>query len=436
MRVVVEDGSTAQVVGADGTWIGGAPANTRIVIGADGQTYIGVWVDAPEVVTESRRAPMDLSLVIDTSGSMEGQKIANARMAAASLVESLRSGDIVSIYAFNNGVSEISPPTTVSEQNRGMLIQQVQTLGAMGGTNMFDGLRVGEDRLAAAPATHPIRRLVIVSDGRANIGPADPQSLGAIAAAGTESGAQVSAIGVGLDYDERTLAALAVRSAGRMYHLEHPAQMATILEQELELLSHTVATNTIIEVVPAAGVRILGVESSGASVENGRVRVNVGALHAGQRREVLLRAEIDTERLGRHSAGTARLTFDAPGRGRQVQTAHLDYQIVADARTAAGSEAPRVASLVANQRAAEAQLAAAVALDQGRAEEAARQFDFAADVVEGAMERAPRAERQRMQQRVQQLRGHSGAARQPMSAPAARSLSLEANDEAMSDMGY
>jgi Ca-activated chloride channel family protein len=309
-------------------------------------------------------------------------------------------------------------------------------LGAMGGTNMFDGIRVGEDRLARAPASHPIRRLVIISDGRANIGPSDPHSLGALAAQGTEHGAQVSAIGVGLDYDERTLAALAVRSAGRMYHLEHPAQMATILEQELELLSRTVATNTIIEINPAPGVRILDVESTGGSLDNGRVRVNVGALHAGQRREVLLRAEIDTERLGRHSAGTARLSFDAPGRGRQVQTARLDYQVVGDARAAEGSAAPRVASLVANHQAAQAQLAAASALNEGRAEEAARQFDFAADVVEGALQAAPRAERERMHEQVRELRNRSGRARRPMSAPAARSLSLEANDEAMSDMGY
>jgi hypothetical protein len=95
-----------------------------------------------------------------------------------------------------------------------------------------------------------------------------------------------------------------------------------------------------------------------------------------------------------------------------------------------------VASLVANHQAAQAQLAAASALNDGRAAEAAQQFDFAADVVEGAMQAAPRAERERMQRQVQELRSRSGRARRPMSAPAARSLSLEANDEAMSDMGY
>ncbi|MBW2464520.1 MAG: VWA domain-containing protein [Deltaproteobacteria bacterium] len=436
MRVVVEDGSGAHVAGAGGAWIGGSAAQTRIVIGADGETYIGVWVDAPQNVAVGRRQPMALSLVVDTSGSMEGQKIQNARMAAASLVESLRTGDIVSIYAFSNGVTEISPLTTVTAANRGMLVQQVNNIRALGGTNMYDGIRVGEDRLAQAPATHPIRRLVIISDGRANIGPSDPQSLGALAAQGTEWGAQISAIGVGLDYDERILAALAVRSAGRMYHLEHPAQMAMILEQELELLGRTIATNTIIEILPAHGVRILGVESTGGTVENGRVRVNIGALHAGQRREVLLRAEIDTESLGRHPVGTARLSFDGPTGERQVQRVDLGYEVVRNRGAAARSSVPRVAGLVANHEAAQAQLRAVVALNEGRAEEAAREFDFAADTIQGAAAVQAPGERRRMMERQRSIRGQGQRARRPMSAPAARSLSLEANDDAMSGMGY
>ena len=67
-------------------------------------------------------------------------------------------------------------------------------------------------------------------------------SLGVLAANGTENGTQISAIGVGLDYDERTLAALAVQSSGRLYHLEQPEQMAIILAQDVHLLDQTIAT--------------------------------------------------------------------------------------------------------------------------------------------------------------------------------------------------
>ena len=99
-------------------WVDGAPVRTRVFVGADGETYVGVWVDAPETVPGQAvrsRPPMALSLVVDVSGSMSGAKIQNARVAASSLLESLTDGDIVSIYAFNNGVTEIAPPTQVNQ---------------------------------------------------------------------------------------------------------------------------------------------------------------------------------------------------------------------------------------------------------------------------------------------------------------------------------
>ncbi|MCZ7679112.1 MAG: hypothetical protein M5U28_10315 [Sandaracinaceae bacterium] len=89
---------------AQQTWVGGSPAQGRVLVDANGDTWVGIWIDAPATVHQPRaRAPMAISLVVDTSGSMAGDKIQNARMAAASLLESLRDGDIVSIYGFQLG---------------------------------------------------------------------------------------------------------------------------------------------------------------------------------------------------------------------------------------------------------------------------------------------------------------------------------------------
>ncbi len=439
MRVVLEGSDTgATVSSVSSGWLSGSPLQTRVLVGADGETYVGVWLDAPTEVGASERAPMALSLVVDTSGSMEGDKIEHARMAASSMVESLRDGDIVSVYAFENGVTEIAPATVVGPGTRSELIQRVSMLRAMGGTNMYGGIMAGEAELAQTPATHPIRRLVIVSDGRANVGPADAYSLGVLAAQGTEHGVSISAIGVGLDYDEQTLASLAVQSSGRLYHLEQPEQMAIILQQELELLQQTVATNAVIEIVPANGVQILGVDSIGGAIENGRLRVPVGTVYAGQEREVLFRAHIDTSRPGAASIGTARLVFDDPAaREERVQSLPLDYEVTSDAALAERSSAPRVAAMVASQRATEAQLQASQLLNEGNAEEAARRLDYAAQVVTTAAEAAPSSPvANRLRERASGLRSGAGRARSADSPAATRATALEQTDAAYGAAGY
>ena len=266
-RVTVRT-TTGGTAAASTGWLGGSALRTRVVVGADGQTYVAVWVDAPTDVPNqpTERAPMAVSLVVDTSGSMSGAKIEQARLAAASLLETLQDGDVVSIYAFSNQVMAVAPPTVVGPNTRASLMTRAQSLYAAGGTNMYGGVSAGIQSVSSAPSSHAVRRVFLISDGHANIGPSDPGSLGVLAGNGTEYGVQVTGIGVGLDYDENTLGALAVNSSGRLYHLEHPAQMASILEREVQLLGQTVATGAFIEVIPAPGVRILEGVSTGTRI--------------------------------------------------------------------------------------------------------------------------------------------------------------------------
>jgi Ca-activated chloride channel family protein len=437
-------GASPVAVGAQGptggnAFIGGSPAQTQIVIGANGETYVGVWIDAPPAREARRRAPMALSLVVDTSGSMSGEKIAYARQAASSMLETLADGDIVSIYAFSNGAMEIAPPTLVGPGTRPMLMQRVQFLQAAGGTNMYDGLSAGIARIAQAPASHPLRRVVLISDGQANIGPSDPTSLGDLAARGSESALQVTAIGVGLDYDENTLGAVAVRSAGRLYHLGNPAQMAQILEQEVMLLASTVATDAYIEIIPAPGVVILEGVTLGAQVSGNRLRVPLGNVFAQQHREILFRAQVDTSHPGARSLATARFVYAVPGQSGQqrVETAQLGYQVTTDARAAQASVAPRVQAMVATHQAAQAQLQAASALNRGDREGAVVALRQAEQTLRATAAAAPSVpERRRLEREAAQVQTRREAAAGAATPGASRAAALEVQSGAMDAYGY
>jgi len=427
---------SAGTAAAQETWVGGSPYQAQIRVDANGDTWVGIWVDAPAVAPQVRaRAPMAVSLVIDTSGSMAGEKIDNARMAVSSLLETLGDGDIVSIYGFSNGVMEIAPPTVLSQASRAPLMQAVSRIVAAGGTNMWDGMQVGIARMAQAPATHAVRRIFLISDGHANIGPSDPVSLGNLAAGSTENGTQITAIGVGYDYDQTTLAALAIRSSGRVYHLGQSHQMASILEQELDILSRSVAVNAFIEVQPAPGVTILEGATSGAVIDNGRLRFPLGSVAAGQQREILFRARVNTARLGARQLATARLVYETPDeRARREQSVQLAYEVTRD--EAARAVAPRVAAMVADHEAVAAQRQAAALMQQGQAQQAAVVLRQAQASVQQQAQAAPPAARARMQERAGSLGRASSSAGAARSEPEMRQRSYDFADEAMSAEGY
>lgn len=426
---------SAGTAAAQETWVGGSPYQAQIRVDANGDTWVGIWVDAPAVAPQVRaRAPMAVSLVIDTSGSMAGEKIDNARMAVSSLLETLGDGDIVSIYGFSNGVMEIAPPTVLSQASRAPLMQSVARIVAAGGTNMWDGMQVGIARMAQAPASHAVRRIFLISDGHANIGPSDPVSLGNLAAGSTENGTQITAIGVGYDYDQTTLAALAIRSSGRVYHLGQSHQMASILEQELDILSRSVAVNAFIEVRPAPGVTILEGATSGAVIDNGRLRFPLGSVAAGQQREILFRARVNTARLGARQLATARLVYETPDeRARREQSVQLAYEVTRDDARAV---APRVAAMVADHEAVAAQRRAAALMQQGQAQQAAVVLRQAEASVQQQAQAAPPAVRARMQERAGSLGRASSAAGAARSEPEMRQRSYDFADEAMSAEGY
>lgn len=418
-------------------WIDGSPIQTRIRVGANGETFVGVWIDAPNQRLTRLRAPMAVSLVVDTSGSMAGDKIQNARMAAASLLESLSDGDIVSIYGFSNQVVEHAPPTVMGPTTRAALMQRVAQLYAAGGTNLYGGVQAAISRMSQAPATHPIRRVFLISDGHANVGPADTASLSNLAAGATEFGTQITAIGVGLSYDQQTLSAMVVRSSGRLYHLAQPQQMAHILEQEMNLLSNSVAVNAYIEIVPAPGVTILGGATTGAEVVSGRLRLPLGSVFAGQHREVLFRARVDTARVGQRPLAEARLVYQVPGEsGTRTERRTLSYEITRDASAARASRAPAVEAMVANHEATVAQRRAAEMMRAGQGQQAAQQLAHARATLDAAARRAPPGARaqalRERSHRMEQAR-HRASTASAAEAPAA-AYSFE--DEAMSAEGY
>jgi len=409
-----------------GPWIG-ASAEGEMLMASTRETFLGVWVDVPEI-RPAARPPMELALVVDTSGSMAGAKIENARHAASMLVGKLKDGDIVALDVFSDTARTIVPPTRLTATSRQQILRAIAGLTVSGSTNMFDGLTLAEGQVAAAPPTHPLRRIVVISDGIANVGPSSPETLGAIAERGLRFRAQVTSLGVGNDYDERTLNALAGKSEG-----------------ELRLLDATLASDSFVEIVPAPGVQLLGADGIRADWhDGGALRIPLGALHAGQHREALVRVRITdpaTFEGQTRSLASVRLRFrDAQDSDlERVQEVVARTQLTSDAAAVASHVSSRTKAIVAIQESAKLQMAAAQRINDGQFMDAEKELARAEAslAAQASVVTAP-AEKRRIAEAQTKIATARATTRALPSKPAAapRKGARELNADGMRDMGF
>lgn len=298
----------------------------------------------------------------------------------------------------------------------------------------------------SAPNTHAIRRVVLISDGIANIGPSTPELLGELAARGAERGVQVTAVGVGLDYDENTLNALAIRSSGRLHHMAETHELPAILEKEMALLKATAVTNAVVEVIPAPGVQLLGADGVRSEwVTGGGLRVPLGTLFGGQHREMLMRVRVTAAADGTHPLASVRLHFTDPSEGNlaRVQEVIARYTATADNTQLERHANARTQSIIAVQEAGRLAVQAAQSVNQGSWDKADKDLAVAEEKLrETAKQIRDAKEKKRVEDAAARMatarkKTQAAAAAPAAAKPAAkRSQALDLNASGMKEMGY
>lgn len=427
----------------EGPWLSAATASDFLLTHEPNQVF-GVWIDVPRSAATGH-VPTALTLAVDTSGSMRGDKIVHARDAARRLIDELQAGDRVSIVGFSDHARVLVSPTVVDETSRRHLLNVIEELSADGGTAMHDGLKVAESQLWSTPDTHLVRRMVVISDGKATVGPTSPDELGRIAEVGLQRGIQVTSIGVGLDYDESTLNELAVRSSGRLYHVEDSKQLPGIVEQEIALLESTAAADAQVEIVPAPGVALLGADAAHSSHSGTGLLVPLGTIFAGQKRELLVRARVDAAGEGSKVLASVRLHFRDPSEDGvpRVQEQILRATLTSDASLVAAHRNSRTESLLAIREAASFAQIASQRANSGDFEAADEELARAEMKLEQqARHASTKADKQRAvesKKRITRTRKDLAKAKSapaPARATASRKAALDLNDAAMEELGY
>jgi Ca-activated chloride channel homolog len=251
--------------------------------------YALVELTAPDAPARTKRAPVNVALVLDRSGSMGGQKIALARMAVEHALRLLRPSDRFSLVVFDDVVDVAVGSTHGSPEAKRHAVQMLSQIDARGSTNLAGGWEAGCEQVAAHLAGDAIGRCLLVTDGQANVGLSDPEQLAQLAGGMRQRGVYTSTFGVGADFDERTLQRMAEGGQGHFYFVETPQAIPDLLTSELGDSLEIVAREAALvlhvpEGVDAAAVGPFRVSSAGRVV-----RIELGDLTSGQELQVVVR---------------------------------------------------------------------------------------------------------------------------------------------------
>jgi Ca-activated chloride channel family protein len=242
--------------------------------------------------TSDSHVPLNLSLVLDRSGSMSGSKLEYARDAAALLVRRLRPDDIVSVVTYDDQVDTLAEPNV--SQGEAELARAIGRIHSGGSTNLSGGWLRGRElvsrNLNASPSEMPaVNRVLLMTDGLANVGITDSNALAGLCANAFENGVSTSTIGFGSDYDEELLRSMADRGGGHSYYIENPDQAPGVFEEEIEGLLGLAAQNIELRIVPEQFVELVNVYNDYPSHGGaGGITVTLGDLYAREPKSLLV----------------------------------------------------------------------------------------------------------------------------------------------------
>lgn len=263
-----------------------------------------------EAPPEGSRRPLNLGVVLDRSGSMQGDKLAYVQQAARFLVQRLGADDRLALVSYNQIVSVDAPGGPVVEKDR--LISAIMGLRAGGTTNLSGGWLQGAQLVAEAQAEGQVNRVLLLTDGLANEGVTDAVRLEAMARQKRAEGITTTTLGVGLNFNEDLLTRMAAEGGGAFYFIDDPDQAPTIFAEELEDLLSVVGQNLTVSVTLSPDVRMVRQLNDYPQTEgDGATVFRLGDLFADELKTLLLELSIPAlATLGEVEVARLRFEYD------------------------------------------------------------------------------------------------------------------------------
>ena len=351
--------------GTDGVTFSGTLSQTNLVQGGNGVMYLDLSITTPAAtLSPSSVKASDIIVVLDRSGSMAAEnRLPYAKEAVRRLLRQLQAEDRFALITFDSVAVVDTELTPVTDAARERIVGRVNAIQPGSSTNIGDGLLKarallqgsageagplswprsadavagnGPDSPAPTQSRQRSRKIILLSDGEANMGIVDPKELAKIAMSFTEHRAVLSTIGMGLGFNEALMAALADYGMGHYAYLEHLERLGEILEQDMSDTRQVFASASSLEIICGDGVAVtdVGGYPVDLTAQPGTAHVATGQLLDGAKKHFVVTMTVPTDHIGEVALGNVTLHYTTSQGTRSIALApeHLRIAVLEPAR--------------------------------------------------------------------------------------------------------
>jgi Ca-activated chloride channel family protein len=266
--------------------------NPYVYRNGNGEAFLDLRVTGKQI-NQSDRKRMNLVLVIDRSGSMASEnKLEQVKNSAVELLNNLDPADRLAIITYDDSIQTLLSSTTVEDKAR--VRDLIYSLSPGGSTNLCGGMQAGFEEAKRHFKNDSVNRIILLSDGLANVGIVDPGAIASVAQNIREHKISVSTMGVGIEYNENLMANIADHSGGNYYYISNETSMASVFQKELNLMQSLIGTNAKATFELARGVQVTDISGYKWSQSGRKLTVQVPDVYSGETKRIMVELKVPT----------------------------------------------------------------------------------------------------------------------------------------------
>ncbi|MFT5508581.1 MAG: Ca-activated chloride channel family protein [Hyphomicrobiaceae bacterium] len=257
--------------------------------GVSQRVFLRIGVRGIRRESDEQRTPANISLVIDRSGSMRGQKIQKARDAAKMAINRLGARDIASIVAFDDKVNTLARAIRVTDPSN--FHHRIDDIRVGGSTAIYAAINEAARQIRRNKSSRRLNRIILISDGKANVGPSKPHHFEELGRRLGRDGISVTTIGLGNGYNEDLMSELARTSDGNHAFARTASDLTKIFNQEFDDVLSVTGQDIEIIIRTKAGVTPLRTLGRPGDIDGNEVRIRLNQVYGTA--EYSLQLELD-----------------------------------------------------------------------------------------------------------------------------------------------